>query len=169
MRCGKQSFWSAWVLLLLLLCMALVSTRAEDQSEPPMPQPSPQWSENSASTGTLQTDPWASFDLAWTNLKLELIGWSEDSQTLYDSLQVLKTEADGLRYSLTLSREQFEASEEARMIERKAAEARVVDAIMVGINATKERDKAVKAQATWRATALVLAGAAITGWLIAIF
>ena len=70
---------------------------------------------------------------------------------------------------MTLSREQFEASEEARMIEREAAEARIVDAIMVGINATKERDKAVKAQAAWRATALVLAGAAITGWLIAIF
>ena len=169
MKCERQSAWSAWVLVLLLLFMGLVSARAEDLNEQPMPQPLLPLSESMPSTGTLPTDPWLNFDQAWISLKLELMGWSEDSQTLYDSLQVLRIEADGLRSSLTLSREQFEASEEARMIEREAAEARIVDAIMVGINATKERDKAVKAQAAWRATALVLAGAAITGWLIAIF
>jgi hypothetical protein len=125
-----------------------------------MPPPLPQLSDSLPSTGTPQTDPWESFDSAWSSLKLELMGWSEDSQKLYELLEALQTEADGLRYSLTLSREQFEASEEARMIERKAAEAKVVDAILRSIEAQRQMER-------WRAGALVAGGAGLVGWILA--
>ena len=155
MKCERQSAWSAWVLVLLLLFMGLVSTRAEDQSEPPMPQPSPQWSENSASTGTLQTDPWLYFDQAWISLKLELMGWSEDSQTLYGLLDQLQIEAVGLRSSLTLSREQFEDSEAARTQEREAATKRLA--------AEKLRaDRAEQSAQFWKPVAIGSAVIAVT-------
>jgi hypothetical protein len=149
--------------------MALVSTRADEPSVQPVSPPLPPPSENSASTEQPQTDPWESFDSAWSSLKLELMGWSEDSLRLYGLLEALQTEASGLRSSLTLSREQYEASEEARMIERKEAEAKIVEAIIRGVDAEFARDRALVASRRWRTTALIAAGAAALGWLLVIF
>lgn len=165
MRCERRSSLSAWALLWLLVFMVLVSMRAEGQETLNSPPSGSGLESLQLATPTIEpplTDPWESFDLAWNSLKLELMGWSEDSQTLYDSLQVLQIEADGLRYSLTLSREQFAASEEARMIEREAAEAKVVDAILRSIEAQKQAE-------FWRKSTIVAIGLGALGWLLAIF
>jgi len=142
--------------------MGLVSTRAEDQSEPPMLQPLPEWSENSASTGTLQTDPWESFDQLWQTLKDELTASEQDSKKLQELLDGLLIERDGLQSSLMESTRLYEQSEEARMIERKAAEAKVVDAILRSIEAQKQAE-------FWRKSTIVAIGLGALGWLLAIF
>jgi len=162
--CERRSSRSAWVLLWLLVFIALVSTRAEGQEMPNLPLSGSDSESFPSSTLTIeqpQTNPWESFDSAWSSLKLELMGWSEDSQRLFELLETLQTEAEGLRSSLMLSREQFEASEEARVIERKAAEARVVDAILRSIEAQKQMER-------WRTVALVAGGVGILGWLVAL-
>ena len=162
MKCERRSFWSAWVLLLLLLFMGLVSTRAEDQSEPPMPQPLPASSESWLTPELLQTDPWQSFDLLWQTLKEELTASETDSKKLQELLDGLLIERDGLQFSLTESTRLYEQSEEARMIERKAAEAKVVDAILRSIEAQKEAE-------FWRKSTIVAIGLGALGWLLAIF
>jgi len=77
----------------------------------------------------------------------------EDSARLLTLLQGLQTEAAALRSSLELSIQQFEGSEAARLIEREAAEKRVVDAILRGVEAERQRDRA-------RALAGILGGVA---------
>ena len=151
---------SCWLLALGLLLLVQATLPAQPMSVPPEPQPLPLQTESLQQQGQTQTDPWQSFDSAWSSLKLELMGWSEDSQTLYNSLEALQTEAEELRSSLTLSREQYKASEEARMIERKAAEARVVDAILRGIEAQKQME-------AWRTGAKVAIAVGAAGWILA--
>jgi hypothetical protein len=163
MKCARQSSLSVWALLLLVFFMALVSLRVEGQETPNSLLSASDSESLQLATPTIEptpTDPWQSFDQAWNSLKLELMGWSEDSQTLYDSLEALRIEAEGLRSSLTLSREQFAASEEARMIERKAAEAKVVDAILRSIEAQNQMEQS-------RTATLVVGGVGLVGWILA--
>ena len=162
MKCERRSFWSAWVLLLLLLFMGLVSTRAEDQSEPPMPQPLPASSESWLTPELLQTDPWQSFDLLWQTLKEELTASESDSKKLQELLDGLLIERDGLQFSLTESTRLYEQSEEARMSERKADEYRLVEA-------NRQAFKFENQMKTWRTAALISTGLGLIGWLLAIF
>jgi len=77
----------------------------------------------------------------------------EDSAKLLTLLQGLQAEAAALRSSLELSMQQYENSEASRLIEREAAEKRVVDAILRGVEAERQRDRA-------RALAGILGGIA---------
>lgn len=131
---------SSWWLLALFFLVFFFSARTVWGQETSEPGRTPN-SQASASPmrfiETLLTDPWANFDSAWTSLRDELTASSEDSAKLSILLQGLQTEADGLRLSLALSIQQYEVSEASQMIERAAAEAKVTDAILRGIEAEK--------------------------------
>ncbi|MBU1081606.1 MAG: hypothetical protein KKB59_14075, partial [Spirochaetes bacterium] len=136
---------SSWWLVALFLLVALFSARTvwgQETSASEAPPLSLSSTPNSASTESQPTDPWESFDSAWTSLKDELLQSAEDSEKLSRLLEGLQTEASELRFSLALSIQQYADSEAARMIEREAAEKRVVDAILRGIEAEHQRDRA---------------------------
>jgi hypothetical protein len=120
------------------------------------------------------TDPWDSFDSAWTSLKLELNLWSEDSQELYSLLEALQTEAEGLRSSLMLSTEQLLASEAARLEERQATELilsdarhKAVEAIKLATEADRKTERASSSARRWRGLAFGALGIGTLGWITA--
>jgi hypothetical protein len=132
--------------------------------------------QNSSTTNSEMppTDPWSSFDSAWTSLKLELNLWSEDSQELYSLLEALQTEAEGLRSSLTLSTEQLLASEAARLEERQATELLLVDAHRRADEADNkaseaglQAERAFASRTRWRNLAIGTASLGALGWLTA--
>lgn len=144
----QLSFWWDVVLLLLVLCFAARTVSGQETSELVSTLNVPASGTVSPFIETPPTDPWNSFAATWQSLKDELIQSAEDSVKLSALLQGLRTEADGLRFSLAQSILQFEASEAARMIEREAAEAKVTDAILQGMEAAKSRDR-------WKTIAVV--------------
>jgi len=144
-------FWLA--LLFGVLLFSARTTWGQEPSATVQPPPSLQSSQNLPISSTTPTDPWNNFDSAWSSLKGELTASDEDSANLLTLLQGLQTEAEGLRSSLELSIQQFEGSEAARLIEREAAEKRIVDAILRGVEAERQRDRA-------RALAGILGGVA---------
>ena len=148
-RHEESSRW--WLVALLALVLLSLARTVSGQELPSndTPTPSPQLSETSTNTEPTPTDQWASFDLLWTSLKDELTQSDADSQALLISLEALRIEADELRSSLTESTMLYEQSETSRMIEREAAEARITDAILRGIDAEKSRDR-------WKTSAIIL-------------
>ena len=153
----RQEESSRWWLLALLALVLLSLARTVSGQELPAsntPTPSPQLSETSPNTEPTPTDQWASFDQLWTSLKDELTQSDADSQALLTSLEALRIEADELQSSLKESTRLYEQSEASRMIEREAAEARITDAILRGIDAEKSRDR-------WKITAIILGGVGI--------
>ncbi len=172
--CGEQHCFSCWGLACLLSCLPLAMPWAEgmnidDPNSPLLPQ-----GLSTTSSEIPQTDPWGNFDSAWTSLKLELTQWSEDSLMLYDLLEALQTEAEGLRSSLLLSTEQLQVSEAARLEERQATEIILAEAIRraseANRQATEADRKAGHAAITgkrWRSLALGAAGLGTLGWITA--
>ena len=148
-RHEESSRW--WLVALLALVLLSLARTVSGQELPASntPTPSPQLSETSPSIEPTPTDQWASFDLLWTSLKDELTQSDADSQALLTSLEALRIEADELRSSLKESTRLYEQSEASRMIEREAAEARITDAILRGIDAEKSRDR-------WKTSAIIL-------------
>ena len=148
-RHEESSRW--WLVALLALVLLSLARTVSGQELPASdtPTPSPQSSETMPSTEPNPTDQWASFDSLWTSLKDELTQSDADSQALLTSLEALRIEADELRSSLTESTMLYEQSEASRMIEREAAEARITDAILRGIDAEKSRDR-------WKTSAIIL-------------
>ena len=144
----SSRWWLVALLGLVLLSLARTVSGQETQSGS-TPTPSQQSSETLPNTEPTPTDQWASFDLLWTSLKDELTQSDADSQALLTSLEALRIEADELRSSLTESTRLYEQSEASRMIEREAAEARITDAILRGIDAEKSRDR-------WKTSAIIL-------------
>lgn len=144
----SSRWWLVALLALVLLSLARTVSGQETQSGS-TPTPSPQSSKTMPSTEPNPTDQWASFDQLWTSLKDELTQSDADSQALLTSLEALRIEADELRSSLTESTMLYEQSEASRMIEREAAEARITDAILRGIDAEKSRDR-------WKTSAIIL-------------
>lgn len=158
MRCEKPSGSSAALLLVLFLFMALVMLRADEVPSGIMPLSSPESSGNYLSPGMPWIDPWESFDQLWVNLKDELTASELDWQKLQDSLARLQTETGELRSLLMESSERLARSEEARMIERKTAEAKIVDAILRSIEAEKKADR-------WRTGTFVAVVVGAVGWV----
>ena len=148
-RHEESSRW--WLVALLALVLLSLARTVSGQELPASdtPTPLPQSSETLPNTEPTPTDQWASFDLLWTSLKDELTQSGADSQALLTSLEALRIEADELRYSLMESMRLYEQSETSRMIEREAAEARITDAILRGIDAEKSRDR-------WKTSAIIL-------------
>lgn len=153
-RQEESSRW--WLVALLALVLLSLARTASGQELPTSDTPptSPQSNETLPNTEPTPTDQWASFDQLWTSLKGELTQSDADSQALLTSLEALRIEADELRSSLTESTRLYEQSETSRMIEREAAEARITDAILRGIDAEKSRDR-------WKITAIILGGVGI--------
>ena len=148
-RHEESSRWWLVALLALVLLSLARTVSAQELPTSNTPTPTPQSSETLPNTEPTQTDQWASFDLLWTSLKDELTQSDADSQALLTSLEALRIEADELRSSLTESTRLYEQSEASRMIEREAAEARITDAILRGIDAEKSRDR-------WKTSAIIL-------------
>jgi len=148
-RDDQSARWWLLALLGLVLLFAARTVSAQELPTSNTPTPSPQSSEALPNTEPTPTDQWASFDLLWTSLKDELTQSDADSQALLISLEALRIEADELRSSLTESTRLYEQSEASRMIEREAAEARITDAMLRGIDAEKSRDR-------WKITAIIL-------------
>ncbi len=172
--CGKQRCFSCWGLACLLSCLPLAMSWAEGMSINAPDSPLLQQGLSTMGSGTPQTDPWASFDSAWTSLKLELTQWSEDSQMLYALLEALQTEADGLRSSLMLSTEQLQASETSRLEERQATELLLADARRRAAEsdrkaseATGQTERASASSRHWRNLAFGAAGIGALGWITA--
>lgn len=153
-RGDPSSHW--WCAVLLGLVFLFLARTASAQEPPTVetPSPSPTSSETLLPSEPNPTDSWVNFDNLWNLLKEELIASEADSTKLYASLAELQTEVNGLRISLAESTTLYEQSEAARMIEREAAEARITDAILKGIEAEKKRK-------TWQAVAFVAGGVAI--------
>ncbi|MGD9938605.1 MAG: hypothetical protein AB7T74_02265 [Clostridia bacterium] len=172
MKCERRSSWSAWVLVLLLLCMGLVSTRAEGQEMPSLPLSG---SDSESSPSSMPSTEPKVIDLppefwqSWETFKTEFQAFSLSLETYLDQVEAYGISFEELPAFMTHLTESYKASESARMIEREVAEAKVVDAIMDGIHAEKERDTAVRSRDAWRTAALVSAGTAVLGWLLAIF
>ncbi len=148
-RDDQSARWWLLALLGLVLLFAARTVSAQELPTSNTPTPSPQSSEALPNTEPTPTDQWASFDQLWTSLKDELTQSDADSQALLISLEALRIEADELRSSLTESTRLYEQSEVSRMIEREAAEARITDAILRGIDAEKSRDR-------WKTSAIIL-------------
>ena len=148
-RHEESSHWWLVALLALVLLSLARTVSAQELPTSNTPTPTPQSSETLPNTEPTPTDQWASFDLLWTSLKDELTQSDADSQALLTSLEALRIEADELRSSLTESTRLYEQSEASRMIEREAAEARITDAILRGIDAEKSRDR-------WKTSAIIL-------------
>lgn len=148
-RHEESSRW--WLVALLALVLLSLARTVSGQELPTSDTPptSPQSSETLPNTEPTPTDQWASFDQLWTSLKDELTQSDADSQALLTSLEALRIEADELRSSLTESTRLYEQSEASRMIEREAAEARITDAILRGIDAEKSRDR-------WKTSAIII-------------
>lgn len=153
-RDDQSSRWWLLALLGLVLLFAARTVSGQELLTSDTPTPSPQSNETLPNTDPTPTDQWASFDQLWTSLKDELTQSDADSQALLTSLEALRIEADELRSSLTESTRLYEQSEASRMIEREAAEARITDAILRGIDAEKSRDR-------WKITAIILGGVGI--------
>ena len=139
---SPQSSWWLLALLFLVLFFSARTAWGQEPSVPGQPPPSLQSAQSLPTSSTTPTDPWESFDSAWSSLKDELTASDEDSAKLLTLLQGLQTEAVALRSSLELSIRQYENSEASRLIEREAAEKRVVDAILRGAEAERQRDRA---------------------------
>ena len=172
MRCERPSGSSAACLLLLFLFMLLGLARAEGQEMKNLPL-SGSASESSPSSMP-STEPKVidlppEFWQSWETFKTEFQAFSLSLETYLDQVEAYGISFEELPAFMTHLTESYKASESARMIEREVAEAKVVDAIMDGIHAEKERDTAVRSRNAWRTAALVSAGAAVLGWLLAIF
>lgn len=172
--CGKQHYFYSWGLACLLSCLPLAMPWAEGMSTDDPNSPLLPHGLHTTISETPPTDPWGSFDSAWSSLKLELTQWSEDSLMLYDLLEVLQTEAEGLRSSLTLSTEQLLASEAARLEERQATEQMMMDAIRRideaekrALEADRQAEQASASRTRWRTLALGAAGLGTLGWITA--
>ena len=172
--CEKQRCFSFWVFACLLSCLPLAMPWAEEMNIDDQLLPFQTQDLRTIHTGTSLTDPWASFDLAWTSLKQELTQWSEDSLMLYALLEALQTEADGLRSSLMLSTEQLLASETARLEERQATELLLVAACRRADEADKkaaeserQAEQASSEGKRWRRLAFGAAGIGALGWITA--
>ena len=148
-RHEESSRWWLVALLGLVLLFAARTVSAQELPTGDTPTPSLQSNETLPNTEPTPTDQWASFDQLWTSLKDELTQSDADSQALLTSLEALRIEADELRSSLTESTRLYEQSEARLMIEREAAEARITDAILRGIDAEKSRDR-------WKTSAIIL-------------
>ena len=148
-RQEESSRWWLVALLALVLLSLARTVSGQELLTSDTPTPSPQSNETLPNTEPTPTDQWASFDQLWTSLKDELTQSDADSQALLISLEALRIEADELRSSLTESTRLYEQSEVSRMIEREAAEARITDAILRGIDAEKSRDR-------WKTSAIIL-------------
>ena len=131
MRC-RTSGGSRWWPLSCWLCLALLAAPATSwadnpgsESSPPSASASESLPSGTPTTELQPTDPWASFDELWTELKGELTASDADWQTLLASLDRLQIEAGELRSSWEESRTLLEQSEEARLREREAAAATI--------------------------------------------
>jgi hypothetical protein len=172
--CEKQRSYFCLGLVFLSFCLPLATSWAEGMNSG---DPSSLLQAQGLSTLNPEmppTDPWASFDSAWTSLKHELNQWSEDSQMLYALLEALQTEAAGLRSSLMLSTEQLQASESARLGERQATELILAEARSQAYEADRQAyaadQKAERASITskrWRSIALGALGLGALGWITA--
>lgn len=136
------------------LCLVLLAAPATSWADSPgnaslLPSASASGSlPSDTSTTELQpTDPWASFDVLWSELKGELTASDEDWQTLLGSLDRLLIETGELRSSWEESRTLLEQSEAGRLREREAAAAAIYQA-------ERSRDR-------WRTASLTAAGAAV--------
>lgn len=158
-----QSSWWLLALLFLVLFFSARTIWADETSAPatpPLLQPS---SLSGQTTSTTPTDPWSSFEQAWSSLKGELTGSQTDSEALSILLQGLQTEASALRSSLQESTKRYEASEAARMTEREACierEAGIVERLWA----------AERSRAAWRTGALIgISAAALEAVIIIVF
>jgi len=172
--CGKQRSYFCLGLVFLLSCLPLATSWAEGMNSGDPISPLQAHGLSTMSSETPPTGPWASFDSAWTSLKHELTQWSEDSQMLYDLLEALQTEAEGLRSSLMLSTEQYMNLETARLEERQATELILADARRRADEADKRAheagqraDRATISGRRWRGVALTALGIGTLGWLTA--
>lgn len=172
--CGKQHFFCSWGLACLLSCLPLATPWAEGMSTDDPNSPLLPHGFSTMISETPRTDPWGSFDSAWTSLKLELTQWSEDSLMLYDLLEALQTEAEGLRSSLMLSTEQLLASEAARLEERQATELLLADACRRAdeadsraIEAVRQAERVSASRTRWRNLAIGAASLGVLGWVTA--
>lgn len=172
--CTRPHGWYCLGFACFCLCLPLAMAWAEGTNSGGPSVPLPAHGSNSTSTEIPPTDPWASFEQAWSGLKGELTQWSEDSLRLYSLLEALQTEAEGLRSSLTLSTEQLLASEQARLRERQATESLLVDAqlrvdeaALRADNADLLADRAARSERLWRRLAFTAAGLGALGWLTA--
>jgi hypothetical protein len=146
-KCGK-SLRPALPVLCLLLFFTAEATLSAQPTQTPEPPSSPP----SAEPGTppsLPTDtaPGPSLSELWAQLKSELIASDADWQRVSSLLDALQIEADGLRFSLTLSTELLEQSEAAREAERQAA-----------LEAMARADAAERSRDIWRAVGLTAGG-----------
>ena len=148
-RHEEASRWWLVALLALVLLSLARTVSGQELLTSDTPTPSLQSNETLPNTDPTPTDQWASFDQLWTSLKDELTQSDADSQALLTSLEALRIEADELRSSLTESTRLYKQSEASRIIEREAAEARITDAILRGIDAEKSRDR-------WKTSAIIL-------------
>ena len=140
---------SCWFCLALLAAPAISwADSPGSASSPPSGSASESLPSGTPTSESNPTDPWASFDSLWSELKGELIASDADWQTLLASLDRLQIEAGELRSSWAESKTLLERSEEARLREREAAAAAIYQA-------ERARDR-------WRiATILAALGAAL--------
>ena len=170
--CGRQHCFCCWGLFCLLSCLPLAMPWAEGMNSGDPGSPLLPHGLSTRIPDPPPTDPWNSFDSAWSSLKLELMLWSEDSLRLYGLLEALQTEAEGLRSLLMLSTEQLLASEAARLEERQATELilaeacrRADEADSRAFEADKQARRARMAGKRWRNLAFGLAGVGALGWI----
>lgn len=152
--CGRKSPWWLLALLLLVLFFSARTIWADETSAPATPPPLLLPNQSLPMSDTTPTDPWSSFDQAWSSLKNELTGSQTDLETLSSLLQNLRIEADELRFSLQASTRLYEQSEVARMTERRAAidrEAGIVERLWA----------AERSRGAWRVVAIVAGSLAV--------
>ncbi len=105
----------------------------------------------------------------WSQFRAEYPSFRLNLESFLDQVEAFGISLEDLPAFLSYSISSFENSEAARMIEREEAEAKIVEAIMRGVEADRSLEECQGRVDVWRVSFFVVLIVGSLGWLLTLF